>query len=258
MNKDMATKSLKKNTKIFVLDTSVILFDHQALYSFQDNNIVIPITVLEELDGFKKGNDNINFEARQFARIMDTMSAKKSLIDWTPIDKEGHGDIKVVFEEKPHDPSKDALKIFDGAKGDHKILNVATRMTEENPDMKVIFVTKDINLRIKAKALNIAAEDYETGKVSSEHLEFSGKTTLEDVSEKVIQALYETGFCEPEMLKLKEAPLANHYFILKSATASVLAFYNPFSLRLERVDKTSSARITPIKETSFTSGLRKA
>jgi len=235
----------KTKKKIFVLDTSVILFDHQAIYSFQDNNIVIPITVLEELDGFKKGNDTINFEARQFARIMDRLSAKKSLIDWTPIDKEGHGDVKVVFDEKPHDLSKDALKIFDGGKGDHKILNVATRMTEENPDMRVIFVTKDINLRIKAKALNIAAEDYETGKVTSEQLEFSGKTTLENVPDDVLQELYHNGFCELDILKLNETPLANHYFILKTNTASALAFYNPFSQRIERVDKISTSRITP-------------
>ena len=234
-----------KKRKIFVLDTSVILFDHQAIYSFQDNNIVIPITVLEELDRFKKGNDTINFEARQFARIMDSLSSKKSLIDWTPIDRAGSGDVKIVFEEKPHDASKNALMIFDGGKGDHKILNVAVRMKEENPDTKVIFVTKDINLRIKAKALDIAAEDYETGKVTSEQLEFSGSTTLENVSDAVIQELYESGFCELDMLPFSDEPLANHYFILKSTAASALAFYNPFSQRLERVDKTSSARITP-------------
>ncbi|MCL2510965.1 MAG: PhoH family protein [Bacteroidales bacterium] len=234
-----------KNIKIFVLDTSVILFDHQAVYSFQDNNIVIPITVLEELDGFKKGNDTINFEARQFARIMDRLSSRKSLIDWNPIDKTGCGDIKVVFEEKPHEASKDALRIFDGVKNDHKILNVATRMKEENPDKQVIFVTKDINLRIKAKALNIVAEDYETGKVASDQLEFSGKSTLENISDDAIRELYENGFCELDMLPLNEPPLENHYFILKSVSASVLAFYNPLSGRIERVEKTSSSRIAP-------------
>lgn len=243
----MAEKLEKKkgNKKIFVLDTSVILFDHQAIYSFQDNDIVIPITVLEELDNFKKGNDTINFEARQFTRIMDKLSDGKSLNNWVPIDREGAGNVKVVFIEKTHDPKKDATHIFSGAKNDHKILNVALRMMEENEGTRVVFVTKDINLRIKAKSLDIPAEDFETGKVTNEQLEFSGKTVLEDVPEAIIQMLYTDGACELAALKLEDTPPANHYFILKNGKASVLGYYNPATQMIERVDKVSTSRITP-------------
>lgn len=243
----MATGTEKKKgkKKIFVFDTSVILFDHQALYSFQDNDIVIPITVLEELDNFKKGNDTINYEARQFARIMDRLSEKRSLSEWTPIDRKGAGNVKVIFDEHPKETKKDATRIFGGQKNDHKILNVAILMREDYPETPVIFVTKDINLRIKAKSLGIQAEDYETGKVTDEQLDFTGKTVVENVGEEAIQSLYSNGDCALEALNLNTTPPANHYFILRNDKASVLAYNNPLSGLIERVDKASVSRITP-------------
>ncbi|MBP6414542.1 MAG: ribonuclease, partial [Bacteroidia bacterium] len=75
----------KKEKKIFVLDTSVLLFDHNAFYSFKEHDVAIPITVLEEVDRFKKGNDVINFEAREFIRSLDELSKKYLLNDWIPI-----------------------------------------------------------------------------------------------------------------------------------------------------------------------------
>jgi PhoH-like ATPase len=80
-------KTTKKLKKIFVLDTSVILYNHDAINSFDDNNVAIPITVLEELDNFKKGNDNINFEAREFIRIIDRLSEKRTLTKWLTLAK---------------------------------------------------------------------------------------------------------------------------------------------------------------------------
>ncbi|MDR0363545.1 MAG: PhoH family protein [Bacteroidales bacterium] len=242
------TTTIKKKQgkkKIFVFDTSVILFDHQAFYSFQDNDIVIPITVLEELDNFKKGNGTIHFEARQFARIMDKLSEKNPLSDWVSIDRKGAGKVKVVFDERTKNSKRDATHIFGEAKNDHKILNVALRIQEDYPETPVIFVTKDINLRIKAKSLGIQAEDYKTGKVAHEQLNFSGKTVVDNVAEEVIQSLYSEGFCELDALKLGVTPPANHYFILKNGKASVLAYYNPVSGRIERVDKVSTSRIMP-------------
>ena len=85
-----------KVAKIFVLDTSVILYNHNAIYSFEDNDIAIPITVLEELDNFKKGNDTKNFEAREFIRIMDRLSASHSLTNWIEIDSHNAGCFRVI------------------------------------------------------------------------------------------------------------------------------------------------------------------
>ncbi len=158
------TKSSKKSgsKKIFVLDTSVILYNHASFYSFDDNDIAIPITVLEELDNFKKGNEIKNFEAREFIRIIDRLSHKKNLTDWVAIDNGKGGSFRVILDQ-PHEQK--VQQIFGGYKNDHRILNAALTLKEIYPERKVILVSKDINLRIKAKALNLQAEDFETGKI---------------------------------------------------------------------------------------------
>ena len=108
----------KKQKKIFVLDTSVILHDHNALNCFEENDVAIPITVLEELDNFKRGNDTKNYEAREFIRILDRLSNAFTLQDWISINGPDKGKFKIVMENE--DLSSDAVKIF-GNKNDHKI-----------------------------------------------------------------------------------------------------------------------------------------
>jgi PhoH-like ATPase len=120
--------------------------------------------VLEELDNFKKGNDTKNFEAREFIRFVDKISGDHMLQDWIQLEGEGKGSFKVIMSSRSE---VDAEKVFDEKKADHRILNSALSLQEEDPKRKVILVTKDINLRLKAKALNLPAEDYETGKVKT-------------------------------------------------------------------------------------------
>ena len=108
----------KKFKKIFVLDTSVILHDHNSLNCFEENDIAIPITVLEELDNFKRGNYNKNFEAREFIRILDRLSNDFTLQDWIPIDGPEKGKFKIIMENEAL--ATDAIKVF-GNKNDHKI-----------------------------------------------------------------------------------------------------------------------------------------
>ena len=131
-----------REKKIFVLDTSVILYNHNALRSFEDNDVAIPITVLEELDDFKKGNDTINFEAREFIRIMDKLSDRSTLTSWISLGMPKGGKFKVVMNEQSE---LDAVKVFGENKPDHRILNAALITIAENPDKKVILVSKDIN-----------------------------------------------------------------------------------------------------------------
>lgn len=228
--------------KIFVLDTSVILHNHNAINSFDDNDIAIPITVLEELDNFKKGNDNINFEAREFARIIDKLSNDYSLRDWIPIGEEPNkGKFKVIMSQN----SKiDACKIFAEDKADHRILNATLSLIEEFPNRKIILVSKDINLRLKAKSLNIPAEDFETGKIKDLEKLYTGKTTIDNLSSDVIDNLYKNGFCSPADIGLID-PIANHYFILKNESKSILAFYNPITQLIERVEKRVCHKIMP-------------
>ena len=236
----MVKKKLKAR-KIFVLDTSVILYNHNAIRCFDDNDVAIPITVLEELDNFKKGNDTINFEAREFIRIIDKLSNKATLTRWISLGMPKGGKFKVVMNEQSE---LDAVKVFGENKPDHRILNAALVMIAENPAKKVILVSKDVNLRLKAKSLNIPAEDFETGKIKDVEGLYSGKTVIEGLDKTIIDIIYEAGWCLPEDIGVKN-PIPNHYFILKNGKSSVLAFYNPMSERIEKIEKHGCYKINP-------------
>jgi len=228
--------------KIFVLDTSVILYDHNAINNFQEHDVGIPITVLEELDNFKKGNDTINFEAREFIRFLDKLSGEFTLQDWIPLNGPTKGKFCVIMDESS---TVDARKVFNDNKADHKILNAAIGMREKFPDRKVFLVSKDINLRLKAKSLNLPAEDYETGKIKNLDSLYRGITTRDDIDEALLESLYEKRSFPAKKLFKKEKPLANHFFILKNNRKSALSAYNPFSEEMERVDKRMAYGIKP-------------
>ncbi len=223
----------KKSKKIFVLDTSVILHDHNALNCFEENDVAIPITILEELDNFKKGNDTKNYEAREFIRILDRLSKAFTLQDWIPINGSDKGKFKIVMEQE--ELNDDAVKIF-GNKNDHKILNTALSLQKIESSSKVILVSKDINLRLKAKALNIVAQDFETGKIDRESSSYSGRQILEDVESDYINKLYKQGHVD-DLSVLQDSKVANGFYILKNGKSSILSYFNPFDNNLERVEK---------------------
>ena len=232
----MAKKKNKK--KIFVLDTSVILHDHNSLNCFEENDVAIPITVLEELDNFKRGNDTKNYEAREFIRILDRLSNAFTLQDWIPIDdKEAKGKVKGSFKivMENEELISDAVKIF-GNKNDHKILNAALSLQKTHPENKVVLVSKDINLRLKAKALNIKAEDFETGKIDRDSTLYSGRQIIENVESDYINKLYKQGHLE-DLSALSDKEIDNGFYILKNGKTSVLSYFNPFDKNLERVEK---------------------
>ncbi len=234
---------MAKVKKIFVLDTSVILYNHNSIHSFEDNDVAIPITVLEELDDFKKGNDSKNFEAREFIRIMDSLSEKGTLQKWQKLDGPRFGKFKVVIDTNL-DPGLNAERIFGTSKADHRILNVAVSLQQEFPKRPIIMVTKDINLRIKAKALGIAAEDFETGKIKNVNDLYTGTATLENISSDIIDKMYQNGYCDYSDLKI-EKPVPHQYFILKSGRNSILGYYNPIEDHIEHIGKQAVHRIIP-------------
>ncbi len=227
--------------KIFVLDTSVILYNHNCIKTFDDNDVALPITVLEELDNFKKGNDNINFEAREFIRIIDRMSEHATLTDWIPLEKAKGGKFKVIMNERS---MLDARLIFDDNKPDHRILNAALSLSQEFPERKVVLVSKDINLRLKAKSLNITAEDYLTGKIKNVEGLYTGIAHVSGLPSSVIDKLYKQGWCKPKDIGYKN-PTPNLYFILKNTNNSALAYYNAITERIERIEKRTAFRIVP-------------
>ncbi|MFL2570869.1 MAG: PhoH family protein [Parvicellaceae bacterium] len=223
----------KKVRKIFVLDTSVILHDHNSIKCFDEHDVAIPITVLEELDNFKRGNDTKNFEAREFIRILDRISKEFTLQDWIPLNGPEMGNFKIVMDNGVLET--DAVKIF-GNKNDHKILNAALCLKKNEESCKVILVSKDINLRLKAKALNIEAEDFETGKIDKESALYQGKNIIEDVDSDSINKLYKQGQMD-DISCLGDNVTPNGFYILKNGKSSILSYFNPFDNVVERVEK---------------------
>jgi len=234
----------KKEKKIFVLDTSVIIYEHNSILNFDEHDIGIPITVLEELDNFKKGNDTKNFEAREFIRLIDKLARDQMLHHWNPINGKGKGNFKVVMDTGGNG-SVDANKVFNEEKSDHRILNSALLLQKEEKGRKVILVSKDINLRLKAKALGLQAEDYTTGKVQNISSLYTGRTVIEETHPDSINLLYDKGYCPPEEVLGKELPMKNHYYILKSGKKSVLAFYNSANGMVEHVEKRNAYGVKP-------------
>jgi PhoH-like ATPase len=231
----------KKAKKIFVLDTSVLLYDYEAVRNFEKNDVAIPITVLEEIDTFKKGNTVTNLHAREFIRYLDGISDANLLQDWIPLNGRSHGKLKVISNGGDH---LDANKVFGSKKNDHEILNAALKLKSENPDQPVILVSKDINLRLKARALNLQAEDYETVRVKNIDQLYRGKTELNLEDPAIISKFYEKNRITPKDM-MEDIPPANHYYLMRSHGASALGYYNAKTKYIEGIDQLNAYGIIP-------------
>ncbi|MFZ5569483.1 MAG: PhoH family protein [Thermodesulfobacteriota bacterium] len=228
--------------KIFVLDTNVILHDSSCITQFKEHDVVIPITVLEELDQFKKGNGSLNFHAREFLRTLDALSGDKLFNGGVLLGKD-RGRMFIKLEQNIH---PDLKLNFSEKKHDHNILNIAYHLFKERPREQVILVTKDVNLRMKAKSVGMTAQDYTTDHVKDIAALYTGCRTLENVPETVIDSMYQP----PYEAALEDVPehekfVANEYFVLKNIKKSVLGVFDPLSRRIARVEKNSVYGITP-------------
>ncbi len=235
-------KGTRKKKKIYVLDTSVILHDHNSITQFEDNDVAIPITVLEELDNFKRGSDTKNFEAREFIRILDKLAIDYTLQDWIPLEKNKKGRFKIIMHNDKMEV--DAERVYRDNKADHRILNAALTLKKQEKTKEVILVTKDINLRLKAKALELAAEDYETGKIKDVNNLYSGISEVQNIESDVIHKIFKDGYTT-DLSIVKEQLAINHYYILKNGKSSALAFFNSGEEKLERVEKQYTYGIKP-------------
>lgn len=231
---------MKKKKKIFVIDTNVILHDFNCLYKFQENNVVLPIVVLEELDHLKKGESQINFNAREFTRELDKISGDKLFNGGISLGKE-LGKLSIVTGK----PFSEKLKSsFPEPTPDHRILAITEDVTEKNKTTEVILVSKDINLRMKAKSLGIPAQDYKNDQIKDIDRIHKDVETVENVSDELISKLYESHEGVPaDEFKLK--PLPHQYFILKGQKSSALAHYEPNEKVLQRVEKQRTYGIDP-------------
>ncbi|GAM07759.1 putative protein [Geobacter sp. OR-1] len=176
--------------KTFILDTNVLLYDPHALYKFEDNNIIIPITVIEEIDRFKKDMNETGRNARHISRLVDQLRKDGSLTKGIRL--ETGGTVRVeIYEEKVLKRLPPELRVD---RGDNRILAVAVDLLDRDPKNPVILVTKDTNLRIKADALGLVAEDYESDKVDIQEL-YPGYAEME-VEPVVIDRVHGQGFTE--------------------------------------------------------------
>jgi len=233
--------STTKKSKIFILDTNVILHDHTCIYQFQDNDIILPITVLEELDKFKRGNDLINFQAREFTRLLDEIVGDELFNGGKPLGK-GLGKLRIETGK----PFSDVLKAsFREDIPDHRILSIADYISKAYPKRKTILVSKDINLRMKAKSLGIQSEDYKTDQVTDESILDKTVTTFDNFRDDLIEVLYNQGSISPEEVKPNFTPESNECFIFKGTTSSALARFDTKSGRIHRIEKKPAYGIKP-------------
>ncbi len=232
----------KKKRKVFILDTNVILHDSSCLYQFKDHNIVLPITVLEELDNFKKGNDSLNFHAREFVRTLDKLSGDKIFNGGVKI-AENLGKVIIKLEQELH---PDVAINFSGSKPDHLILNTAYWVSKEDKNNEAILVSKDVNLRMKAKAIGIKAEDYKTDHVRDISDLYTGKRLIEDFDYEKIETLYKVPFeIESTEIEIEPELIPNEYLILKNGQKSVLATNDSNFQKIKKIDKKTVYGITP-------------
>ncbi len=236
-------KMLSKTTKskIFILDTNVILHDHTCIYQFEENDIILPITVLEELDKFKRGNDLINFQAREFTRLLDEIVGDELFNGGKPLGK-GLGKLRIETGK----PFSDTLKTsFKEDIPDHRILSITEYISLAYPKRKTVLVSKDINLRMKAKSLGIQAEDYKTDQVTDENVLDKTVTTFENFNDNLIEILYVHGSISTDDVKPNFAPEANECFIFKGTSSSALARFDLKSKRIYRIEKKPAYGIKP-------------
>jgi PhoH-like ATPase len=234
-----------KSVKTFVLDTNVILHDPTCINQFEENNIVIPITVIEEIDHFKRGSQVINLNAREFVRTLDSLTGKNLFNGGVSLGK-GKGKVRIVISKST---AKEIKESFREDTPDHRILNTALLLHQETKaNDKVILVSKDVNLRMKAKALGVLAEDYSTDRVGSIEELYSGKEIIENFDDEILQQFFKTPFSIDADIIAKQINtelIPNKYFILKNENRSVLTYLNHDMTSFERIDKQNVYGIIP-------------
>ena len=217
--------------RLFVLDTNVLLYDPNSLFVFKEHDVAIPITVIEEVDTFKKELSETGRNARHVSRNLDALRAKGSLSEGVDLTDAG-GTIRICLA-----PEDGILPPGFGRRtNDNMILSTVKSLHTQQDELKVVFVTRDTNMRIKADALGIQAEDYENA-----HIDFDGEqyrgVTDRTVPSEVIDAIYSKGFIPWES---EEGLHSNQFVILQAEeqpTQSAMARFDARNGRLKLVGR---------------------
>lgn len=227
--------------RLFVLDTNVILHDARCIFSFEEHDVAIPITVLEELDRFKKGNGDIHAQARQFLRELDQLSGDVLSAKGVPLG-EGLGSFRVIIGL-----DTDRLKkTFLADTADHRILSTTLALSELELDRDVVLVTKDTNLRMKARAIGMTSQDYTTDKVKDFDNLYTGKRLVSGVPSDLVSAFYDAqDYVSEDVVDIISEPINNENFIIRNGSKSVLATYRQADHGFRRVSNSPCLGITP-------------
>ena len=231
-----------RSDKLFVVDTNVILHDAQCIRRFKEHDIAVPIAVLEELDNFKKGNEAIHFQARAFLRTVDELTGDVLSPNGAALGP-GLGSIRIVLGEEPDARLE---KAFLEDNPDHRILSVALMLQQRETHRPVVLVSKDTNLRLKAKSFGLTAQDYNNDKVESFEKLYTGKRLVKDLPSSLFAQFSENGGqVSANLLPDILDPIPNENFILRNHTSSMLATYQGKNKVYKRIDPISAAGIIP-------------
>lgn len=239
--KKKSTPRRKKGKKNFVLDTNVILHDYECIDQFEENDIYIPIVVLEELDRFKKGGEQINFNARQFIRRIDEL-AEGDIINKGVELSADKGKLFIATNGLHH---PDVVNAYPENIPDNRILSMTKTLAEKHPTMPTILVTKDINLRVKARSLGVLVEDYFHDKVEGMNLYGRSHEEYTEIPSDLIDEIYNN----PEGIDASALPFSsklvpNQCFLLKSDRNSAMVRFDPFKNKICQVRKRTCSGIT--------------
>lgn len=231
----------RNDVKLFVLDTNVILHDAGCLRNFAEHDVVVPLTVLEELDRFKKGNEDLHFQARAFLRQLDELTGDVLSADGAPLGH-GLGRVRVVTAR---DFADRLLAAFLHDTPDHRILDAALTLVSREPARSVVLVSKDTNLRMKAKSLGLTAQDYKNDKVETFEKLYTGKRLVGDMPSELVDRFYREPRIAAADVTLVEHPRPNENFVLRNGSKSVLATYRATDQTFSRVEKLGAYGVVP-------------
>lgn len=192
--------------KIYILDTNVLLQSPMSLFSFEDNDVVLPDIVLEELDNHKNDNNEVGYNARCVIRSLDDLRQIGSLVDGVKLQNGG------TFRIETNHIKTELVSSWDSSKADNRILRVAKGITDDykrDPEYEVVLVSKDVNVRIKADIIGVKAEDYLTEAIADENKQYKGRREMYITSDE-INAFYRDGLIPKENADLT----VNEYILM--------------------------------------------
>lgn len=228
-------------TKLFVLDTNVVLHDAKSILSFDEHEIALPITVLEEIDRFKRGKEDIHYQAREFLRTLDELTGDILSEEGASLGP-GRGRIRIIWRCNVDQRLSDVFLVDSP---DRRILATALHLHDTTPATNVVLVSKDTNIRMKAKALGVRAQDYISDKVESIEELYTGKRTVQ-LDDETLDRLYLDGKgVSAEEIAEIVGPVANEHFVFQNGSKSVLSRYRAEGNSFERIEKLRCYGIKP-------------